>query len=889
MGFSRRSTQPDPDPIATEEWQASIRAVQQQMGNHEAKRLLHATIEAAADVGVEVDVVQTPYLNSIHPDDQGAYPGDLEMEQQLHGIIRWNAMMMVTRANKHFDGIGGHISTYASASHAWEVGFNHFFRGKDGGGAGDHLYWQGHASPGVYARAWLEGRLTHEQVENFRQEVDGGGLSSYPHPRLMPEFWEFPTVSMGLGAMTAIHQARFNRYLEDRGLVTTAASRVWYTMGDGESDEPESLSQLSLAGREGLDNLVMTMNCNLQRLDGPVRGNSKIVQELEGRFRGAGWNVIKVLWGSSWDDLFARDTTGALAQRLDGLVDGDEQRLFTAEGATIRKELFNSDILAALVAHLSDDELEALCADVGGHDFVKLHAAYAQATAHKGQPTAVLIRTIKGYGLGPAFAGRNTTHQKKKADMETMQFMRDDLSLPFSDSDLEAYPYVMPEDVPDLVAYAKQRREAMGGFMPKRVVPSTSIDLPDIQAYAEFDEGTKGAMEVSTTMAFVRVLRALMKDKAFGPRIVPIIPDEARTFGMDPLFAEFGIYHPEGQLYKPVDHNVLMKYKESNKGQLFEEGINEAGATSTFIAAATSYSTHLYPTVPFYTFYSMFGFQRVADLIWSAADQRARGFLIGATSGRTTLNGEGLQHQDGHSLLMAHTNPAVRAWDPAFAYELAAIIKYGIEEMHVENKDVLHYIAVYNENYPMPPKPQGVDEGIIKGMYLLRGAPKGDGPVVRLIGSGPIMVQVLDAVEKLEALGVRSEIYSATSYGELRREGLACDRYNRLHPTEELRQPWVETLLGESLPTVAVSDNMAAVPDMIRQWVKGSYTVLGTDGFGRSDTRESLRRFFEIDGAAIALAALSSLVRQGDVQATVYETAVKDFAVSVERPDIADV
>jgi len=672
-------------------------------------------------------------------------------------------------------------------------------------------------------------------------------------------------------------------------LVTTAASRVWYTMGDGESDEPESLSQLSLAGREGLDNLVMTMNCNLQRLDGPVRGNSKIVQELEGRFRGAGWNVIKVLWGSSWDDLFARDTTGALAQRLDGLVDGDEQRLFTAEGATIRKELFNSDTLTALVAHLSDDELEALCADVGGHDFVKLHAAYAQATAHKGQPTAVLIRTIKGYGLGPAFAGRNTTHQKKKADMETMQFMRDDLSLPFSDSDLEAYPYVMPEDVPDLVAYAKQRREAMGGFMPKRVVPSTSIDLPDVQAYAEFDEGTKGAMEVSTTMAFVRILRALMKDKAFGPRIVPIIPDEARTFGMDPLFAEFGIYHPEGQLYKPVDHNVLMKYKESNKGQLFEEGINEAGATSTFIAAATSYSTHLYPTVPFYTFYSMFGFQRVADLIWSAADQRARGFLIGATSGRTTLNGEGLQHQDGHSLLMAHTNPAVRAWDPAFAYELAAIIKFGIEEMHVENKDVLHYIAVYNENYPMPPKPKGVDEGIIKGMYLLRGAPKGDGPVVRLIGSGPIMVQVLDAVEKLEALGVRSEIYSATSYGELRREGLACDRYNRLHPTEELRQPWVETLLGESLPTVAVSDNMAAVPDMIRQWVKGSYTVLGTDGFGRSDTRESLRRFFEIDGAAIALAALSSLVRQGDVQATVYEKAVKDFGVSVERPDIADV
>jgi len=517
-----------------------------------------------------------------------------------------------------------------------------------------------------------------------------------------------------------------------------------------------------------------------------------------------------------------------------------------------------------------------------------LHAAYAQATAHKGQPTVVLIRTIKGYGLGPAFAGRNTTHQKKKADMETMKFMRDDLGLAFSDDDLKAYPYVKPEDVPELVTYAKQRRDALGGSLPKRVVPKDPIVLPEASAYAEFDEGTKGTMEVSTTMAFVRVLRALMKDKVFGPRVVPIIPDEARTFGMDPLFSEFGIYHPEGQLYKPVDHNVLMKYKESAKGQLFEEGINEAGATSTFIASATSYSTHLYPTVPFYTFYSMFGFQRVADLIWSAADQRARGFLMGATSGRTTLNGEGLQHQDGHSLLMAHTNPAVRAWDPAFAYELAAIIRHGIEEMYAQNKDVIHYIAVYNENYPMPPKPKGVDEGIVKGLYLLRPAPKGDGPVVRLIGSGPIMVQVLDAVEKLDTFGVRAEIYSATSYGELRREGLACDRHNRLHPTEPVQKPWVETVLSEALPTVAVSDNMAAVPDMIRQWVNGPYTVLGTDGFGRSDTREALRRFFEIDGAAIALAALSSLVREGHLEAKVYETAQKNFGVSTERTDITE-
>ena len=888
MGFRKRSTQPDPDPVSTQEWMDSIRAVQEQQGDDEARRLLQATVNAARDGGVDIDLVNTPYLNTIHPDDQGAYPGDLDLERRLHNIIRWNAMMIVTRANKYFDGIGGHISTYASASHAWEMGFNHFFRGKDGDGSGDHLYWQGHASPGIYARAWLEGRLSHEHMEMFRQETGGQGLSSYPHPRLMPEFWEFPTVSMGLGAMTAIHQARFNRYIEHRGLANTHGSRVWYTMGDGESDEPESLSQLSLAGREGLDNIVMTMNCNLQRLDGPVRGNSKIVQELEGRYRGSGWNVIKVLWGSSWDALFERDHSGAIATRLDQLVDGDEQRIMTAEGAIIRKDLFNSPELKALVEHLSDEELEHLCADVGGHDFVKLHAAYAAATAHKGQPTVVLIRTIKGYGLGPAFAGRNTTHQKKKADIATMKWMRDDIGLPFTDEALEDYPYVMPEDVPELVAYAKSRRETLEGYLPSRRSPEFGLTLPDADTYGEFDEGTKGSSQVSTTMAFVRLMRSLMKNETLGPHVVPIIPDEARTFGMDPLFSEFGIYHPEGQMYKPVDHKVLMKYKESQKGQIFEEGINEAGATSTFIAAATAYSTHETPMIPFYTFYSMFGFQRVADLIWSAADQRARGFLIGATSGRTTLNGEGLQHQDGHSLLMAHTNPAVRAWDPAFAFELATIIKSGIEEMTVQGKDVIHYIAVYNENYPMPAKPKGVDEGILRGLYRLRPAPKGDGPVVRLIGSGPIMLQVLDAVEKLESYGVRSEIWSATSYGELRREGMETDRWNRLNPTQTKRTPWVEEQLKETLPTVAVSDNIAAVPDMIRQWVTGDFNVLGTDGFGRSDTREALRRFFEIDGAAVALAAISSLVRNGTIDATVYAEAQAAFEVSTERKDITE-
>jgi pyruvate dehydrogenase E1 component len=660
-------------------------------------------------------------------------------------------------------------------------------------------------------------------------------------------------------------------------------------MGDGESDEPESLSQLSLAAREGLDNIIMTMNCNLQRLDGPVRGNSKIIQELEGRFRGSGWNVIKVLWGSSWDDLFAKDTNGLLIERLNSLVDGDEQRIMTADGATIRKELFNSSELSSLVEDYSDQDLEDLCQDVGGHDFIKLHAAYAQAAAHKGQPTVVIIRTIKGYGLGPSFAGRNTTHQKKKADMESMKFMRDDLNLSFSDEQLEDYPLIDPKDVPELVAYAKSRRKALDGPVPERRSPKSNLKMADKTTFSEFDEGTKGKMQVSTTMAFVRLLRSLMKSKELGDRIVPIIPDEARTFGMDPLFSEFGIYHPEGQLYTPVDHKVLMKYKESEAGQLFEEGINEAGATSTFIASATSYSTHSCPTIPFYIFYSMFGFQRVADLIWSAADQRARGFLMGATSGRTTLNGEGLQHQDGHSLLMAHTNPSVRAWDPAFAYELATIIQHGIKEMYQDDIDVMYYIAVYNENYPMPVKPKGVDEGIIKGLYKLRAAPKGDGPIVKLIGSGPIMLQVLDAVEKLEEFGVRSEIWSATSYGELRRDGLECERWNRLNPDKPERKSWVEQMLSSSSESiVAVSDNMAAVPDMVRQWMPEDYTVLGTDGFGRSDTRESLRRFFEIDGKAITLATLSRLVRRGEIDSKVYNKAVKKFNVESERKDITE-
>ena len=882
-----RNTLPDPDPEQTLEWQESIRAVSDAFGPERARRLLLDTLDAAENEGVDISVVNTPYLNTIPVSQQPEYPGDIEMEKRLHGVLSWNAMMMVTRANKANEGIGGHISTYASTSHLWEVAQNHYYRGKDLDGWGDHVYWQGHASPGIYARAWLEGRLTLDNIENFRQECGGEGLSSYPHPRLMPDFWEYPSVSMGLGAMTAIHTARFNRYLSNRGLTDTSNSRVWYTMGDGESDEPESLSQLSLAGREGLDNIVMVVNCNLQRLDGPVRGNSKIVQELEGRFRGAGWNVIKILWGSMWDDLFARDSKGRLAKRLEELVDGDEQRIFTSDSATFRKEVFNSPELKAMVSHLDDDALESLAANLGGHDIIKINAAYAAAEAGNGKPTVILARTIKGYGLGPAFAGRNSTHGKKKADEDSIKWMRDDLGLSFTDAELEENPYILPEDIPEVVAYAKERRTALGGPCPERRTPPSDLNPPGSEGYSSFDEGTKGKMQVSSTMAFVRILRDLMKNENIGKRIVPIIPDEARTFGMDPLFAEFGIYHPEGQKYVPVDHKMIMKYKESEQGQLLQEGINEAGAMSTFIASATSYSTQGCQTIPFYIFYSMFGFQRIADLVWSAADQRARGFMIGATSGRTTLNGEGLQHQDGQSLLMAHTNPAVRAYDPAFAYELATIIRQGIDEMVVDEKDLMYYIAVYNENHPMPPKPKGSDEGIVKGLYRLRKTPDGEGPIVRLVGSGPIMLQLFAAVEALQEFGVRTEIWSATSYGELRREGLECERANRLNPGSARRVPYVEQMLGDgSYPTISVSDNIIAVPDMIRQWVGGEYTVLGTDGFGRSDTRTSLRRHFEIDAEHITLAALSALVKAREIDSKVYEKAREDMGVSRERNDI---
>ena len=879
--FPFRFGTPDSDEEETFEWIESILSVIELQGTKRAERLLIETIQAANEKGLKIPkTVSTPYLNSIPSSLDSPYPGNLDIEKRLHDLIRWNAMMMVTSANKRVEGIGGHISTYASVSHLWEVGFNHHFRGKDGLDSGDHVYWQGHASPGVYARAWFDGRLTEENILNFRQEIGGNGLSSYPHPRLMPNFWEYPTVSMGLGALTAIHQARFNQYLDSRNLVNTSDSKIWYFMGDGESDEPESLSELSLASRENLDNIVFVINCNLQRLDGPVRGNYKIVQELEGKFRGAGWNVIKLLWGTMWDQLFEKDLNGELSSRLQSLVDGDEQRIFTEEGAIIRQELFNTTSLKEMVSHLSDEELEKLTSNVGGHDPIKINSAYEAAKKSNGKPTVILARTVKGWGLGPTFAGRNTTHQKKKADEDVLKWMRDDIGLKFTDEELKSYPFITPEMAFSEIEYLKSQREKYDGNVPERRVKSIDINSPNGEVFEEFDTGTSGKMQVSTTMVFVSLIRKLMKNENIGSRIVPIIPDEGRTFGMDPLFAEFGIYSPIGQLYKPVDHKVLMKYKESNTGQILQEGINEAGAMATFIASSISYSNHSFTTIPFYVFYSMFGFQRVADLIWSAADGRSKGFLIGATSGRTTLNGEGLQHQDGHSLLMAHTNPAIRAWDPAFSYELSTIIKHGIHEMYDLNQDVMHYLAVYNENYPMPAKPEGVDEGIIKGLYKLRDAQKGDAPVVRLIGSGPIMLQLLSAVEKLEKYGVRSEIWSATSYGELRREAMECERVNRLNPNSEKQISWVEQNLGLiEETTVAVSDNIAAIPGLIYPWVKGDYVILGTDGFGRSDTRESLRRFFEIDSEHIVLAALSSLIKENKLDSKVFEEAKKDLNI----------
>ena len=872
---------PDIDPEETDEWLESLRSVVDSSGLERARLLLHEILTEAQDLGVEISPAsRTPYVNTIPWDNQVPYPGNLEIEKEIQNAILWNSALIVSDANRRTDGIGGHISTYASSSTIYEVGFNHVFKGKESNGIGDALYIQGHGSPGIYARAFLEGRITHDQLLNFRQEAFLDGLSSYPHPRLMKDFWEYPTVSMGLGPLAAVMQARFWKYLTNRNLVDTSQSTVYSFLGDGEMDEPEAIAAIAVAGREKLDNLITVVNCNLQRLDGPVRGNSKIIQELEGLYRGAGWDVFKVLWDSNWDRLFSQDTNGVLLSRLEEINDGDFQRMSTLSPSDFRKELFSgSEELVSIGSKLSDEEIIDLRR--GGHDPLKIYAAY-HAALESDKPAVILAHTVKGWGID-SFAGRNSTHQKKKMNMEDLIAYRNRLNIPLDDEQLKKSPFYLLDEESDALEYIHSTREKLGGYLPSRKSPDIHFKLPSEKTYSEFDNGTPEGQKVSTTMAFVRLLRNLMKSE-IGEKVVPIIPDEGRTFGMDPLFSEFGIYSPFGQKYKPVDHKMIMKYKESITGQILEEGISEANSIASWIASATSYSHAMTPTLPFYIFYSMFGFQRVNDQIWQAADARARGFLMGATAGRTTLNGEGLQHQDGHSLLHSSTVPFCRSWDPAYAYELATIIQHGINEMWGENLDVFHYIMLYNQNERQPPKPKNVDEKIIKGAYKLSEVKDDSGPTVRLLGSGPILTHVIEASEILSSLGINSEIWSVTSYGELRRGGLESQRINRLYPEED-RIPYVLECFGDATTTIAVSDYITAVPEMIQRWVGGNFIVLGTDGFGRSDDRLELRRFFEVDTNSIVLATVSALEREGSVKKGLTTEIVEKFGISRERFD----
>jgi pyruvate dehydrogenase E1 component len=885
---------PDLDPTETEEWVDSFDAVLQAHGKGRARFLLMKLLERAKETQVGFPAtVSTPYVNTIPPAREPWFPGDEDIERRIRAFMRWNAAVMVVRANHKADGIGGHLATFASSAALYEVGFNHFFRGKDGG-PGDQVFFQGHAAPGIYARAFMEGRLTEGQLEHYRMELAGeadgtGGLSSYPHPRLMPDFWEYPTVSMGIGPLNGIYQAHFNKYLHNRGITDTSGSKVWCFLGDGECDEPETLGALSLAGREQLDNLVFVVNANLQRLDGPVRGNGKIIQELEAVFRGAGWNVIKVIWGSRWDELLAKDVDGLLLNKMNSTVDGEFQKLATEDGAYIREHFFGPDPrLRKLVEHLSDEELRTL--PRGGHDYRKLYAAYKAATETTGQPTVILAKTIKGWALGPTIEARNSTHQIKKMNTAELKALRDRLHLEaeIPDEALEEGepPFYRPSEDSVEYQYMMERRRALGGPLPRRAVSYKALPAPAEAAFAEFDKGS-GSREVSTTMAFAVLLRGLLQDKAVGKRVVPIIPDEARTFGMDALFKNFKIYAPLGQLYEPVDSKLMLSYSEAKDGQLIEEGITEAGGMADFTAAGTAYATFGEAMLPFYIFYSMFGFQRVGDLIWAAADMRARGFLLGGTAGRTTLLGEGLQHDDGQSLLLASAVPNCQAYDPAFAYETAAIIRDGIRRMYGEaGEDIFYYITLYNENYKMPAKPEGVDEGILRGLYRFAAAPSGPRRRVAVLFSGSASHAALEAQELLaEHHDVAAELWSATSYKALREEALAVDRWNRLHPAEAARTPWVTQVLSAAEgPIVAVTDYMKAVPDQISRWVPGPFITLGTDGFGRSDDRAHLRRYFETDAAHVVVAALDGLRQSGEGKAEEILDAIRRYDIDAERP-----
>ncbi len=827
----------------------------------------------------------TPYINTIPVEEQPIYPGNLNLEQRIRSIIRWNAMAMVVRANKQSDGIGGHISTYASAANLYDVGFHHFFRGPTHPSGGDFVYIQGHASPGIYARAYLEGRLTKHQLENFRRELaEGGGLASYPHPRSMPDFWQFPTVSMGLSPLTAIYHARFIRYLEDRGLKEPTGQKVWAFLGDGETDEPESLGAITLPAREKLDNLIFVINCNLQRLDGPVRGNGKIIQELESAFRGAGWNVIKVIWGRDWDPLFAKDDEGALVHRMGEVVDGDYQKYTVSPGDYIREHFADGDArVTELLKPLTDTQLERMRR--GGHDTNKIYAAYAAAMDHRGSPTVILAKTIKGYGLGESGEGKNITHQQKKLNEDELREFRTRFSIPINDEDVAYAPFYKPAEESAEIQYIRERREKLGGFLPSRSTEFTPITLPDDDLFAEFYEGTD-IREVSTTMVFVRILSKLMGDEHLGKLIVPIVPDEARTFGLEALFRRFGIYSHVGQLYEPVDKNNLLYYKEAVDGQILEEGINEAGALSSFIAAGTAYANHGINTIPFFIYYSMFGLQRVGDLVWLAGDVQCKGFLVGATAGRTTLAGEGLQHQDGHSHVLAYAYPNLVAYDVAFSYEMAVIIKDGIRRMYVEGEKVFYYLTVENQNYPMPSMPDGVEEGILRGMYKFKSAEKPGKHRAQIFGSGAIINEAFKAQSILEDYGVAADIWSVTSYKELHREATETERWNLLHPGETRKIPLVTQLLqAEEGVFVAASDYMKALPLSIAKWVPGPFTVLGTDGFGLSEDRATLRDHFEVDSRFIALATLNALEAKGDLSSEIVGKAMQDLDIDPDKND----
>jgi pyruvate dehydrogenase E1 component len=882
---------PDIDPQVTTEWVDSFDAVVESQGKARARFLLMKLLERARRLQVGFPAtVSTPYINTIPPEAEPWFPGDEHIERRIRAYIRWNAAVMVTRANTRSEGIGGHLATYASSASLYEVGFNHFFRGKDDGLAGDQVFFQGHGAPGIYARAFLEGRIDEGHLDNFRMELGGHGLSSYPHPRLMPDFWEFPTVSMGLGPINAVYQARFNRYLHHRRIADTSQSKVWCFVGDGETDEPESLGALSLAARECLDNLIFVVNCNLQRLDGPVRGNGKIIQELEAVFRGAGWNVIKVIWGSKWDELLARDIDGVLLNKMNTTVDGEFQKYSVESGAYIREHFFGPDPrLRKMAEHLSDDDLRTL--PRGGHDYRKLYAAYKAAVEHTGSPTVILAKTIKGWTLGPEIEARNATHQIKKMNKAQLRLLRDRLYLqdevPEEALDADMPPYFRPALGSVEHEYLMERRRALDGPLPRRTYKVRPLRLPDDKAFAEFTAGSKG-QAVSTTMGFARLLRNLLRDPSIGGRVVPIIPDEGRTFGLDALFKEIKIYASGGQLYEPVDADLLLSYAESQQGQILEEGITEAGSMASFTAAGTSYATWSQPMIPFYVFYSMFGFQRVGDLIWAFGDMRGRGFLLGATAGRTTLNGEGLQHEDGHSLVLASTVPNVAAYDPAFAYEVALIVQDGLARMYgPAPQDVFYYLTLYNENYAMPPLPEGTENGVVRGLYRFAAAPDGPSRRATVLFSGTAYGAASEAQRLLAAdHDVAVSLWSATSFKALREDALSVERWNRLHPDEPARVPYVtEALSAEGGPFVAVTDFMKLVPDQVARWVPGHFTPLGTDGYGRSDTRAALRRHFETDAAHVVVAVLKALADTGEGKAEEVADAIARYGIDADAPD----